>query len=42
MSSTTIMFILKKILENEKFGKIFAVAFGPGLTIETGYMEKIK
>lgn len=42
MSSSTIMFVLKKILDNEKFGKIFAVAFGPGLTVETGYMEKIK
>ena len=42
MSSSTIMFVLERILSNSKYGKIFAVAFGPGLTIETGYLEKIK
>jgi len=42
MSSATIMFVLKKLLDNDEYGKIFAVAFGPGLTVETGYMEKIK
>ncbi len=41
MSSVTIMFVLKKILENDKFGKIFSVGFGPGLTVESGIMEKV-
>ena len=41
MSSTTIMFVLAKILESERYGKIFSAAFGPGLTLETGYMEKV-
>ena len=38
MSSATILFVLKEMLENknEKSGeKIFAAAFGPGLTMET-------
>lgn len=42
MSSSTIMFVLERILSNDKTGNIFAVAFGPGLTIETGHLEKIK
>lgn len=42
MSSSTIMFVLEKILSNNKFGNIFAVAFGPGLTIETGHLVKVK
>lgn len=42
MSSATIMFVLKSILENDQTGNIFSVAFGPGLTIESGFMEKIK
>ncbi len=41
MSSSTIMFILKRILNDDKKGKIFSVAFGPGLTVETGLLEKI-
>lgn len=40
MSSATIMFVLERIMENEKKGKMFAAAFGPGLTVETGYFEK--
>ncbi|TDH23081.1 type III polyketide synthase [Segetibacter sp. 3557_3] len=37
MSSPTILFVLKKILENigEKPASVFGVAFGPGLTMET-------
>jgi predicted naringenin-chalcone synthase len=35
------MFILKRILNDDKKGKIFSVAFGPGLTVETGLLEKI-
>lgn len=41
MSSSTIMFVLEKILNNNVYGKIFSCAFGPGLTIETGYLEKV-
>ena len=38
MSSPTVLFVLEKIikeLNGEKDGKIFAAAFGPGLTMET-------
>ncbi len=37
MSSPTILFVLKEILKdiNGSGGKIFAAAFGPGLTMET-------
>ena len=42
MSSATIMFVLAKIMESDRYGKIFSVAFGPGLTLETGYMEKVQ
>jgi predicted naringenin-chalcone synthase len=36
MSSPTILFVLKELLENEKdIGHIFGIAFGPGLTMET-------
>lgn len=41
MSSATIMFVLERIMANETKGKMFAAAFGPGLTVETGYFEKI-
>jgi len=42
MSSTTIMFVLEDILKDPvKKGKVFAAAFGPGITVETGLMEKI-
>jgi predicted naringenin-chalcone synthase len=41
MSSATIMFVLAKIMEGDRNGKIFSAAFGPGLTLETGYMEKV-
>jgi predicted naringenin-chalcone synthase len=41
MSSATIMFVLAGIMESDRYGKIFSAAFGPGLTLETGYMEKI-
>jgi predicted naringenin-chalcone synthase len=36
------MFVLAKIMESDRYGKIFSVAFGPGLTLETGYMEKVQ
>ena len=42
MSSATIMFVLEDILKDSaKQGKVFAAAFGPGITVETGLMEKI-
>jgi len=42
MSSTTIMFVLERILkDDEKEGLLFATSFGPGMTIETALMEKI-
>ena len=42
MSSTTIMFVLERILKDEeKEGLLFASSFGPGMTIETALMEKI-
>ncbi len=41
MSSTTIMFVLQKILREERQGNVFALAFGPGLTVETGLLRKI-
>jgi len=40
MSSSTIFFVLEKILERKKAKIIFTAAFGPGLTVETGVMEK--
>jgi predicted naringenin-chalcone synthase len=40
MSSATIMFVLQRILEDERQGNIFATAFGPGLTLEAAHMEK--
>ena len=43
MSSTTIMFVLEDILKDPtQQGKVFAAAFGPGITVETGLMEKIE
>lgn len=42
MSSVTIMFVLEHILQDsEQQGKVFAAAFGPGITIEAGLLEKI-
>jgi predicted naringenin-chalcone synthase len=35
MSSATIMFVLKRILEGAETGRVFATAFGPGLTVES-------
>lgn len=38
MSSATIFFVLKRMLERQAEGSVFAVAFGPGLTIESARM----
>lgn len=44
MSSATILFVLKAMLENEPAGdgKTLAIAFGPGLTVETAIMHRIE
>jgi predicted naringenin-chalcone synthase len=44
MSSVTIMFVLKHLLENDNVSdkdSIFAAAFGPGLTIEAAVMDYV-
>lgn len=41
MSSPTILFVLKKMMENTaKTGNIFAIAFGPGITMESLILER--
>jgi predicted naringenin-chalcone synthase len=42
MSSPTILFVLKRMIENLNGSdeKIFAAAFGPGLTMETLILER--
>ena len=45
MSSTTIMFVLKRIMDEQNEdaggeGNLFATAFGPGLTLEAAHMIK--
>ncbi|MGA2093461.1 MAG: 3-oxoacyl-[acyl-carrier-protein] synthase III C-terminal domain-containing protein [Sedimentisphaerales bacterium] len=44
MSSATILFVLKSILEspvNNGNNSVFAMAFGPGLTVETALLELV-
>ncbi|GAB3522481.1 type III polyketide synthase [Arthrobacter monumenti] len=44
MSSATILFVLKHVLENpstESEERVCAMAFGPGLTVETSLMTKL-
>jgi len=43
MSSATILFVLKELLKNAEDGKTttLAMAFGPGLTVETALLERI-
>jgi predicted naringenin-chalcone synthase len=41
MSSATIFFVLKRILESRESGTVFATAFGPGLTVESGLFRKL-
>jgi predicted naringenin-chalcone synthase len=40
MSSATIFFVLQRILETSESGTVFATAFGPGLTVESGLFRK--
>lgn len=43
MSSATILFVLKHLLEDEsKHGKTCAMAFGPGLTVETALLDIVR
>ncbi|MGB1048215.1 MAG: type III polyketide synthase [Rhodothermales bacterium] len=42
MSSATILFVLKQVLAAADPGeRVVAMAFGPGLTVETGLMERV-
>ncbi len=41
MSSATIFFVLRRILEGRESGTVFATAFGPGLTVESGLFRKL-
>jgi predicted naringenin-chalcone synthase len=42
MSSATILYVLKLILEDKSNqGLIFSAAFGPGITVEMGLLEKV-
>lgn len=41
MSSATILFVLLRMMEDDQIhGKILAMGFGPGLTLETLYLDK--
>ncbi len=40
MSSSTILFVLKEMMQENKQGNVFAVAFGPGITMESVILEK--
>lgn len=35
MSSATLLFVLKEMMHTKQEGKVFGIAFGPGLTMET-------
>jgi predicted naringenin-chalcone synthase len=41
MSSVTIFFVLREILDRGRKGKLFACAFGPGLTVESAFLEAL-
>lgn len=43
MSSATVLFVLKAVIENavETKGKIFTAAFGPGLSVETMLLQRV-
>lgn len=41
MSSATVLFVLNEILQRDGLGFTCAAAFGPGLTVETGWLEKV-
>jgi len=39
MSSVTVFFVLRELLDRGKKGKLFSCAFGPGLTVESAFLE---
>ncbi len=41
MSSATVMFVLARMLEEDIHGPACALAFGPGLTVETALLERV-
>jgi predicted naringenin-chalcone synthase len=45
MSSPTVLFVLKQVIENnpdaKKGSNIFSAAFGPGLSVETMALEYV-
>jgi predicted naringenin-chalcone synthase len=41
MSSATIFFVLQRILQRGGGGRVFAAAFGPGLTVESALLEAV-
>ncbi len=44
MSSATVLFVLKKLLEDDsvvKNERVYGLAFGPGLTVESGIFTKV-
>ena len=40
MSSATLLFVLELLLAGNEGGRLFAAAFGPGLTVESALLEK--
>jgi predicted naringenin-chalcone synthase len=40
MSSATLLFVLELLLAARERGKVFAAAFGPGLTVESAILDK--
>jgi predicted naringenin-chalcone synthase len=41
MSSVTVFFVLRELLDRGKKGKLFSCAFGPGLTVESAFLEML-
>ena len=39
MSSVTVFFVLRELLDQGRKGKLFSCAFGPGLTVESAFLE---
>jgi predicted naringenin-chalcone synthase len=41
MSSATILFVLQKMLQGQPGTSVCAMAFGPGLTVETALLKRV-
>lgn len=41
MSSATVFFVLRALLESGRLGKTYSAAFGPGLTVESALLELV-